>query len=115
VVAIDTLKQEIEGVVVDVAENGARTLEMIQRKEYDIVLMDVQMPEMNGYDATLAIRRLPSAKNKIYIIAMTASALKEEVERCFAAGMDDFVAKPFSTEDLLVKMSRHVKAKRPEA
>jgi CheY-like chemotaxis protein len=70
--------------------------------------MDVQMPAMNGLDATRAIRKLPSPKNQTRIIAMTASAMKTEVERCFACGMDDFVAKPFNTPELLKNMSRLV-------
>jgi CheY-like chemotaxis protein len=104
-VAIDTLEQEIEGVYIDVALNGIEAIEKIESGDYDVVLMDVQMPEMNGYDATRAIRKLPFPKNKIRIIAMTASALKEEVKHCFEAGMDEFIAKPFSTEELLFKMS----------
>ncbi len=107
-VAIDTLELELSGVTVDVAENGEEAIEQINQKHYDIVLMDVQMPVMNGLDATRAIRQMPSPKNQTRIIAMTASAMKTEVERCFAAGMDDFVAKPFNTIELLKKMSRLV-------
>jgi len=63
--------------------------------------MDVQMPEMNGYDATRAIRALHGTKSRIPIIAMTANVMKEEVERCTDAGMNGFVPKPFKREDLL--------------
>jgi signal transduction histidine kinase/ligand-binding sensor domain-containing protein/CheY-like chemotaxis protein len=105
IVAIDTLEQEIEGVKIDVAQNGREAIEKIQVKQYDVVLMDVQMPEMNGYDATREIRLLPFPKSKTYIIAMTASALKEEVKRCYDAGMDEYVAKPFNKEELILKMA----------
>ncbi|MEO8087241.1 MAG: two-component regulator propeller domain-containing protein [Bacteroidota bacterium] len=107
-VAIDTLELELTRASVDVAENGEEAIKLITENNYDIVLMDVQMPVMNGLDATRAIRKLSSPKNQTRIIAMTASAMKTEVERCFAAGMDDFVAKPFNTVELLKKMSRLV-------
>ena len=107
-VAIDTLELELTRAVVDVAENGEEAIRLVSENNYDIVLMDVQMPVMNGLEATRAIRKLPSPKNQTRIIAMTASAMKTEVERCFACGMDDFVAKPFNTVELLKKMSRLV-------
>jgi len=107
-VAIDTLELELTRALVDVAENGEEAIRMVSENNYDIVLMDVQMPVMNGLEATRAIRKLPSPKNQTRIIAMTASAMKTEVERCFAAGMDDFIAKPFNTVELLKKMSRLV-------
>ena len=107
-VAIDTLELELTRATIDVAENGEEAIKLVSENNYDIVLMDVQMPVMNGLDATRAIRKLPSPKNQTRIIAMTASAMKTEVERCFAAGMDDFIAKPFNTVELLKKMSRLV-------
>jgi signal transduction histidine kinase/ligand-binding sensor domain-containing protein/CheY-like chemotaxis protein len=106
IVAIDTLEQEIEGIKIDVAENGKVALEKVKQNQYYVVLMDVQMPEMNGYDATQAIRALEGPKNKTYIIAMTASALKEEVKRCYDAGMNEYVAKPFNKEELILKMAK---------
>jgi CheY-like chemotaxis protein len=66
--------------------------------------MDVQMPVMNGYEATQKIRALTNGKSSIPIIAMTANVMKEEVERCYEAGMDDFIGKPFDTKELLQKM-----------
>jgi len=63
--------------------------------------MDVQMPEMNGYDATRAIRALHGTKSRIPIIAMTANVMKEEVERCKEAGMAGFIPKPFTREELV--------------
>ncbi len=107
-VAIDTLELELTRANIDVAENGEEAIRLVNENNYDIVLMDVQMPVMNGLEATRAIRKLSAPKNQTRIIAMTASAMKTEVERCFAAGMDDFVAKPFNTVELLKKMSRLV-------
>ncbi|MBP6389254.1 MAG: response regulator [Flavobacteriales bacterium] len=100
-VAQDELADAIPGVQVDVAANGRIAVEMAQGKEYDVILMDVQMPEMNGYDATKAIRALPGDKSRTPIVAMTANVLKEEVERCKAAGMDGYVPKPFKREELI--------------
>jgi CheY-like chemotaxis protein len=107
-VAIDTLELELQRASIDVAENGEEAVKKVAENNYDIVLMDVQMPVMNGLDATRLIRKMPSPKNQTRVIAMTASAMKTEVERCFACGMDDFVAKPFNTVELLKKMSRLV-------
>ncbi len=81
------------------AENGALAVEMCKRKLPDIIFMDVQMPEMNGYEATVAIRELVRDRH-IPIIALTAGNVKGEKDKCLAAGMDDFVAKPF-VEDVI--------------
>ena len=66
--------------------------------------MDIQMPVMNGYDATQIIRNLSNGKSKTPIIAMTANVMKEEVEGCYNAGMNDFIGKPFDTEELISKI-----------
>ncbi|MBK8340581.1 MAG: response regulator [Flavobacteriales bacterium] len=100
-VAQDELADAIPGVQVDVAVNGRIAMEMVQMNRYDVILMDVQMPEMNGYDATKAIRALDGDKSRIPIIAMTANVLKEEVDRCNEAGMDGYVPKPFKREELM--------------
>jgi len=100
-VAQDELADAIPGVQVDVAANGRIAVEMVQANAYDVILMDVQMPEMNGYDATKAIRALAGAKSRIPIIAMTANVMKEEVERCKEAGMNGYVPKPFKREELM--------------
>jgi len=100
-VAQDELADAIPGVQVDVAVNGRIAVEMVQANDYDVILMDVQMPEMNGYDATRAIRSLAGDKARTPILAMTANVMKEEVERCKEAGMNGFVPKPFRREDLL--------------
>ena len=100
-VAQDELADAIPGVQVDVAVNGRIAVEMVRMNLYDVILMDVQMPEMNGYDATKAIRALPGDKSDVPIIAMTANVLKDEVERCKEAGMDGYVPKPFKREELM--------------
>ena len=81
--------------------------ELVQANDYDLVLMDVQMPEMNGYDATRAIRALPGPKGRLPVLAMTANVMREELERTRLAGMDGFVPKPFQRGELLEAL-RHV-------
>lgn len=103
-VAREELEDAIEETKVVVAENGAIAVEQISHNDFDVVLMDVQMPVMNGYEATKAIRDLVIEKSKIPIIAMTANVMKEEVELCYKAGMNDFIGKPFDTEELIQKI-----------
>ncbi|EWY38840.1 chemotaxis protein CheY [Skermanella stibiiresistens SB22] len=88
---------------VDIASNGVEAVEMLGGQAYDLILMDVQMPEMDGFEATAAIRALPCGKRRIPIIAMTANALPSDCERCLAAGMDDYIAKPVH-QKILVDM-----------
>jgi PAS domain S-box-containing protein len=88
----------------DVAGNGKEVLDLLKHIHYDIILMDCQMPEMDGYEATKAIRQLDSDKNKIAIVAMTANALKEDRDRCLACGMDDYLSKPIRKDDLAQKL-----------
>jgi len=105
VVAQEELEDAIEGVHVDVAENGAIAVEKLRSSSYDIILMDVQMPTMNGYEATIAIRAFDNEKAGTPIIAMTANVLKDEVDLCYKAGMNDFIGKPFDTVELLNKIN----------
>ena len=109
VVAKDELEDAIADITVVVAENGAIALEQIKLGNFDLILMDVQMPIMNGYEATKAIRTLTDEKSSIPIIAMTANVMKEEVENCFDAGMDDFIGKPFDTLELIQKLYKLIK------
>ena len=88
---------------VDVAGNGLEALDKFKQNQYDLILMDIMMPEMDGLEATMAIREVerndPSRK-PIRIIALTANAMREDRERCMTAGMDDYLSKPFKPEDL---------------
>jgi len=85
-----------------IASNGRKALEALTREPYDLVLMDVQMPEMNGWEATRAIREMERETGKhVPIIAMTAHAMKGDDEKCFASGMDDYLAKPIRTAELI--------------
>ena len=95
------------GCQVDAVTNGREAIEAVSRRSYDLVLMDVQMPEMDGFDATAAIRRQEAATaTRLPIIAMTAHAMGGDRDRCLRAGMDDYVAKPISPQVLLRAMSR---------
>jgi len=88
------------GYSVDAVENGRMTLEALKRKAYDLILMDVQMPAMDGFEATQAIRKMEDDRKHIPIIAMTAHAMKGDRERCLEAGMDDYVSKPIEPQEL---------------
>lgn len=86
---------------VTIASNGRKALEALDKGSYDAILMDVQMPEMNGWEATQAIREKERTTGKhIPIVAMTAHAMKGDDEKCLAAGMDDYLAKPIRTAEL---------------
>jgi signal transduction histidine kinase len=87
---------------VDIADDGKIAIEKLTKEKYDVVLMDIQMPVMNGYETTQFIRNKMSLN--IPIIAMTAHAFKEERDRCYAAGMNDYLSKPFKQEVLIQKI-----------
>ena len=89
----------------DLVGNGKEVLKLLECIHYDIILMDCQMPEMDGYETTIAIRQLDSEKSKIVIMAMTANALKEDRDRCIACGMDDYLSKPIRKEDVARKLA----------
>ncbi len=100
------------GYHVDTVPNGAMAVQATATQSYDAVLMDCQMPEMNGYDATRAIRAQEGASRHTPIIAMTAGARREDHERCRAAGMDSYLSKPVSKDALLALVARSVKSGR---
>jgi len=101
------------GFEIDTAENGLEGIELLSHKEYDLVLMDLQMPVQDGYQTTDYIRR--KMDSSIPIIAMTAHSLAGEQDRCFKAGMDGYVPKPFKQDQLLQAITAALKKERPNA
>jgi CheY-like chemotaxis protein len=96
---------EKSGCRCDVAANGIEAVTAVAKVPYDIVFMDCQMPEMDGYEATRQIR---ARGVRVPILAMTAGAMKGDRERCLAAGMDDYIAKPVRPEELYQKLERYL-------
>ena len=92
-------------ITVDTASNGEVAVEMVKQCDYDLILMDCRMPVMNGLEATQKIRELDK-KNRVPIIAMTASILDDARQECLAAGMDDYLPKPFHEEELILTLNR---------
>jgi CheY-like chemotaxis protein len=91
------------GFTVDVAMNGKIAVDKFSKNSYDMILMDIMMPEMDGIEATKIIRELERNKTpgkRIKIVALTANAMKEDREKCLSSGMDDYLSKPFKPEDL---------------
>jgi PAS domain S-box-containing protein len=89
---------------IETAENGLVAIEKIKNNWFDVILMDIQMPVMDGYETTQAIRNMDPPKNKLVIIALTANATKTDVDKCLEAGMDSFLPKPFTPDDLFRKL-----------
>jgi signal transduction histidine kinase/AmiR/NasT family two-component response regulator len=98
------------GYAPDIAGNGREVLEALAAKPYDVILMDCQMPEMDGYEATREIRKLGAGRPRPQIIAMTASAMQGDCERCLEAGMDDYLTKPMRNEELRAALERATQA-----
>ncbi len=97
---------EKAGYSTDVAKNGYEVLEKIKENHYDLILMDVQMPEMDGLQATQKIRELENGNHHVPIIALTAHAMKKDIDRCLHAGMDGYVSKPIRREELFKEIER---------
>ena len=92
---------------VTVAENGREAVELWQENTFDLILMDVQLPEMNGLEATREIRRREAGGDgHTPIVAMTANAFKEDQQACLAAGMDDYIAKPIRVDELIIALNK---------
>jgi CheY-like chemotaxis protein len=97
---------EKAGFRVDVVANGAEAVEAVTRGRYNAVLMDCQMPVMDGYAAAAEIRRLEAGTARIPIVAVTANAMKGDAERALAVGMDDYVTKPVDRHELELVLTR---------
>jgi hypothetical protein len=102
------------GIVPDVAGNGLEALEAVRRLDYDVVLMDVHMPDMDGLEATRAIRSLPGERAKVPVIALTANAFADDVRKCKAAGMNGHLGKPFRREELIAAIGDVLAGKTPD-
>jgi len=101
----DTLETALEGAVLEVAENGKEALQKWSNGQYDVILMDIELPEMSGHQVTQSIRKSRKPNANVPIIAMTTNAMQKDVEACFSSGMNDYVAKPFDPEDLILKIN----------
>lgn len=102
---------EKQGYTVAVAQNGYEALAAFEREKFDLVLMDVQMPEMDGLEATAAIRKKENATGtRLPIVAMTAHAMKGDEDRCLMAGMDGYITKPISPKTLFDALEKHLDA-----
>jgi signal transduction histidine kinase/CheY-like chemotaxis protein/ligand-binding sensor domain-containing protein len=111
-VANDDLEYYIPDVQMGFAENGKEAITEFQSGDYDLILMDIQMPEVSGYDATRAIREIEANDTtgiSIPIIAMTASLLKSEINQCYDAGMDSYIPKPYKIEELIGRIYGQMK------
>jgi CheY-like chemotaxis protein len=101
---------EDTGIDIDSAENGIEAVEMITAApdKYDIILMDIQMPKMDGLEATRLIRAMAGRLKTIPIIAMTAHVFKSDIDECIGAGMDDHIGKPIDIDDVLRKLHKYL-------
>jgi CheY-like chemotaxis protein len=95
------------GCHVDIASNGKEALQYLAQQTYDAIFMDLQMPEMDGYETTREIRKLEAGKS-IPIIALTANHRKKDLDLCLVAGMNDYLTKPFVLDDLAALLQKHL-------
>ncbi|MGB8658402.1 MAG: response regulator [Candidatus Zixiibacteriota bacterium] len=109
--AVTLLKKA--GYSVESVEDGKMAVEALKRAAYDLVFMDVQMPEMDGFEATKTIREMESDRKHTPIIAMTAHAMKGDRERCLQAGMDDYISKPIDPQELISSVEKWSKLSGP--
>ncbi len=100
------------GYAIEVAENGEEAVEKVRNRRYDLIFMDVQMPVMDGFQATQEIRSLGQHSSSIPIVAVTANAFQSEREKCFSSGMDDYLTKPVDKERLQEALERWAKGSR---
>ncbi|MFT6686941.1 MAG: signal transduction histidine kinase/CheY-like chemotaxis protein, partial [Bacteroidia bacterium] len=106
-IAQDDLTFFIEGIQLVTVENGALAVDKFEAESFDVILMDVQMPQMNGFEATKAIRAIEKSEGRTShtpIIAMTASLLKTEIDSCYSAGMNNYIPKPYKLEELIIPL-----------
>ncbi len=89
----------------DIANDGVEAVEKWKKKKYDLIIMDIQMPNMDGHQATIEIRKLEAGKSHVLILAITASVLADDRQKCFEAGMDDYLSKPVTFD--IVKKKIH--------
>lgn len=112
-IAQDDLSYYIEDITIETVENGVFAIEKFKTNTFDLILMDVQMPEINGFEATKRIREIEKSEGRttiIPIIAMTASLLKTEINSCYNAGMNSYIPKPYKIEELIVPIFNELKS-----
>ena len=107
-VALAVLKKL--GIRAELAANGREAVEAVQAGAFDLVLMDCQMPELDGFQATRRIRELEGEARRVPILAMTANAMQGDRERCLESGMDDYLAKPITLDGLKNALRRWLPA-----
>lgn len=112
---IATMMLKYHNLSCDIAENGLEAVEAVKKKPYQLILMDCQMPIMDGYESTAKIRQLEGSTRHTPIVAMTANAMEGDREKCLQAGMDDYLSKPVKFEDLLTIIEKLgiLKSKKP--
>jgi signal transduction histidine kinase/CheY-like chemotaxis protein len=106
IVIKDTLENLLPGIHIEIAGNGKTACEKVERNDYDMVLMDVLMPDMDGFEATRYIRN--QLKKKLPVVALTASVIRSDLDKCMAAGMTGYIPKPFTRDELLQELMQQI-------